>query len=159
MTATVNGITIRPAEERDVATIAALIMHGAAVQTRSDEEIAREAAHPAYLDAFREVAASAHDSLFVAEHDGAVVGTYQITLIPGIIARGRKRAKLESVHVSPAMRGRGVGAAMIRHAIEQARAGAANMVELSSNKSRLDAHRFYRTLGFAQSHEGFKLEL
>ena len=159
MTATVNGITIRPAEERDVATIAALILHGAATKTQTDAEIAEEAGHPAYLDAFREVAASAHDSLFVAEHDGAVVGTYQITLIPGIIARGRKRAKLESVHVSPAMRGRGVGAAMIRHAIEQARAGAANMVELSSNKSRLDAHRFYRTLGFAQSHEGFKLEL
>lgn len=159
MTTAANGIIIRPAEERDVATIAALIMYGAAKKTQTDAEIVQEAGHPAYLDAFREVAASAHDSLFVAERDGAVVGTYQITLIPGIIARGRKRAKLESVHVSRAMRGQGIGAAMIAHAIGQARAGGAHMVELSSNKSRLDAHRFYRTLGFTQSHEGFKLEL
>jgi len=152
-------VTIRAARREDVARIAALIMHGAANQTRTPAEIAEEAAHPAYLDAFDEVAASAHDALFVAECDGEVVGTLQITLIPGLIHRGRRRAKLESVHVDPAMRGRGVGAAMVAHAVAFARSHGAGLVELTSNKSREAAHRFYRRLGFEQSHEGFKREL
>ncbi|WP_186417422.1 GNAT family N-acetyltransferase [Bosea sp. CS1GBMeth4] len=153
------AVTLREARRDDVARIAALIMLGAAKQTRTAEEIAQEAAHPAYLDAFDEVAASAHDTLFVAELDGAVVGTLQVTLIPGLINRGRKRAKLESVHVDPALRGRRIGEAMVAHALEFARRNGAGLVELTSNKSREAAHRFYRRLGFDQSHEGFKLEL
>ncbi|MBA4271448.1 MAG: GNAT family N-acetyltransferase, partial [Methylobacterium sp.] len=106
------------------------------------------------------VEASAHNTLFVAEAAGGlVVGTFQVTLIPGLVARGRMRAKFESVHVAPERRGHGIGRIMIAHALAFAREHGAGMAELSSNKSRLDAHRFYVKLGFAQSHEGFKIEL
>lgn len=158
-TAALAAVTMREARREDTARIAALIMLGAAKQTRSADEIAQEASHPSYLDAFDEVAASPHNTLFVAELDGEVVGTLQVTLIPGLISRGRKRAKLESVHVDPALRGRRIGEAMVTYAVEFARKSGAGLVELTSNKSREAAHRFYRRLGFDQSHEGFKLEL
>ncbi len=157
--ATLAAVTVREARRDDAARIASLIMLGAARQTRAADEIAEEAQHPSYLEAFDEVSASPHNTLFVAELDGKVVGTLQVTLIPGLINRGRKRAKLESVHVDPALRGRRIGEAMVAHALDFARRSGAGLVELTSNKSREAAHRFYRRLGFEQSHEGFKKEL
>lgn len=154
-----TGIQIRRARHADVSRIAALIMQGAAHQTQTLAEIEAEAADPVYAAAFTEIEASPRDALFVAEREGRVVGTFQVTLIPGLAARGRRRAKFESVHVAPECRGHGIGEAMIRHALDFARENGAGLVELSSNKSRKDAHRFYVRLGFAQSHEGFKMEL
>jgi ribosomal protein S18 acetylase RimI-like enzyme len=127
-TAALSGVTMREARREDAARIATLIMLGSAKQTRSAGEIAQEAAHPSYLDAFDEVAASPHNTLFVAELEGEVVGTLQVTLIPGLINRGRKRAKLESVHVDPALRGRRIGEAMVAHAVDFARRSGAGLV-------------------------------
>ncbi|MCU4180387.1 GNAT family N-acetyltransferase [Bosea sp. BH3] len=152
-------IAIRSARPEDAARIAELIMLGAATQTMTLEEVAAEARHPAYAEAFAEVEASPANALFVAERAGEVVGTFQVTLIPGLAARGRKRAKIESVHVAPECRGLGIGALMIEHALAFASKNAVGLVELTSNKSREDAHRFYRRLGFDQSHEGFKKAL
>jgi GNAT superfamily N-acetyltransferase len=149
-------ITIRAAGRNDVARIASLIMLGAATQTMTVAEIEAEAVHPAYEQAFDAVLASPDNTLFVAERAGEVVGTFQVTLIPGLVARGRKRAKIESVHVAPESRGHGIGAVMVEAALAFASDNGAELVELTSNKSRLDAHRFYRRLGFDQSHEGFK---
>jgi ribosomal protein S18 acetylase RimI-like enzyme len=157
--AALANVTMREARREDVERIASLIMLGAAKQTRTADEIAREATHPSYLDAFDEVAASPHNTLFVAELDGEVVGTLQVTLIPGLAYRGRKRAKLESVHVHPDLRGRRIGEAMVAHAVAFARESGAGHVELTSNKTREAAHRFYRRFGFDQGHEGFKLVL
>ncbi len=154
--ATSQNLRLRAAVREDAARIAALILHGAASRTQTEAEIEAEARHPSYLDAFDAVAASPDNHLFVAERDGNVIGTFQLTLIPGLAFRGRKRAKLESVHVAPDARGGGVGAAMIAFALAFAKENGAELVELTSNKSRLDAHRFYRRLGFEQSHEGFK---
>lgn len=151
-----DEIVIREATRADVPRIAALIMLGAARQTKTRDEIEAEAADPAYLAAFEEIAASPHNTLFVADRGGIVLGTFQITLIPGLVARGRRRAKLESVHVAPESRGLGIGALMMGRAIAFAKQQGAGLVELSSDKARLDAHRFYVNLGFAQSHEGFK---
>lgn len=150
------GIVIRQAERADVRRIAGLIMLGAPQRTMTPAEIEAEAAHPDYVAAFAQILASPDNTLFVAERDGEVVGTFQVTLIPGLVARGRKRAKLESVHVAPECRGLGIGAVMIAHALAFAKERGAGLVELTSNKDRLDAHRFYRRLGFDQSHEGFK---
>lgn len=154
-----SGVTMREARRDDVPRIVSLILLGAPRQTRTAAEIAEEAADPAYLAAFDEVAASRYNTLFVAELDGQVVGTLQVTLIPGLINRGRKRAKLESVHVDPALRGRRIGEAMVAHAVDFARRSGAGLVELTSDKAREAAHRFYRRIGFSQSHEGFKLVL
>jgi ribosomal protein S18 acetylase RimI-like enzyme len=154
-----TGVIIRRARCEDVARIAALIMLGAAQQTMTSAEVEAEAAHPGYLDAFAQIEASAHNALFVAKQGSTVVGTFQVTLIPGLVSRGRMRAKIESVHVAPESRGRGIGAIMIAHALAFARENGAGMAELTSNKTRTDAHRFYVRLGFEQSHEGFKMVL
>ncbi|PTM43079.1 GNAT family N-acetyltransferase [Bosea sp. 124] len=154
-----SRVAIRLARREDVARIAALIMLGAPTPTMTPAEIEAEAADPAYLDAFAEIEASPHNTLFVAEQAGAVVGTFQVTLIPGLVSRGRRRAKFESVHVTPERRGQGIGAIMIAHALAFARDNGVGLAELTSNKDRKDAHRFYVRLGFDQSHEGFKMVL
>lgn len=151
-----SDILIREAAADDVPRIATLILHGAPTQTRTPEAIAAEALHPAYRDAFKAMKANPYCSLIVAERGGVVVGTYQISLLPGLAERGRVRAKIESVHVAPDCRGLGIGAVMMRHALAYAAARGVGLVELTSNKARPDAHRFYRNLGFVQSHEGFK---
>ncbi|MGL4974601.1 MAG: GNAT family N-acetyltransferase [Bosea sp. (in: a-proteobacteria)] len=150
------SVTIREALETDVAAIAALIRMGASHNPASREDAMREASHPDYLKGFEAVSASPDTWLYVAEEAGRVVGTVQRTLLPGIAERGRLRSKIESVHVDPEFRGRGIGKLMVAHALEQAKAKGAGIMELTSNKVRLDAHRFYRELGFEQGHEGFK---
>jgi GNAT superfamily N-acetyltransferase len=154
-----NPVAVREATAADVPRIAALIAMGNASRPMTAEEAEAEGRLPAYADAFARVAASEANHLFVAELDGRVVGTYQLTVLPGIAERGRTRGKIESVHVDPTLRGTGVGAAMMRHAIDRARQAGIGLIELSSNKSRTDAHRFYERLGFAKSHEGFKMVL
>lgn len=154
-----GGVTIRIARQDDVPRIAALIAMGHASRPMTPQEAEAEGRHPAYAAAFARVAASEANRLFVAERAGQVVGTYQLTVLPGLAERGRTRGKIESVHVDPAERGSGVGAAMMRHAVETARGLGIGLLELSSSKSRTDAHRFYERLGFAKSHEGFKMAL
>lgn len=154
-----NAVTLREATAADVPRIAALIAMGDAKKPMDAATAEAEGQHPAYAEAFRRVSASEANHLFVAEQGGRVVGTYQLTVLPGIAERGRTRGKIESVHVDPTLRGSGIGAAMMRHAIVTAREVGIGLVELSSNKSRADAHRFYERLGFAKSHEGFKMAL
>lgn len=154
-----SDIRMREAVKADVPDVAELIMHGASVQKRTPDEIAAEAQDPVYLKAFEAVSANPYNTLFVAELEGRVVGTYQITILPGMAERGRIRAKIESVHVAPECRGRGIGAIMMRHAIAFATERGVGLVELTSHKARPEAHRFYNSLGFVQSHEGFKMAL
>ncbi len=113
----------------------------------------------AYEAAFAAIAASPDNTLYVAESQGRVVGTFQLTLIPNLTGRGATRVKVESVKVSAALRSQGIGARMMAFAEEAARAGGARTMELTSNKRRTDAHRFYERLGFSKSHEGFKKSL
>ncbi len=118
-----------------------------------------ETHRPAYEAAFEAIAASAQNALYVAEEAGAVVGTFQLTLIPGLTGRGVLRAKLEAVQVRADRRSAGIGAALVADAEARARQAGAVAMELTSNKTRADAHRFYERLGFARSHEGFKKTL
>jgi GNAT superfamily N-acetyltransferase len=114
---------------------------------------------PRYRSAFDEISADPNHRLIVVEQDGEVIGTLQISYIPGLPRFGMKRGLLENVHIRGDQRGKGLGSQMVLWAIEQCRAAGCGMVQLTSNKLRLDAHRFYRALGFQQSHEGFKLYL
>ncbi|MGQ3353691.1 MAG: GNAT family N-acetyltransferase [Phreatobacter sp.] len=154
-----SAVTVREARAGDVPRIAALIAMGNASRPMTAVEAEAEGRLPVYAEAFARVAASEANHLFVAEEDGRVVGTYQLTVLPGIAERGRTRGKIESVHVDPTLRGSGIGAVMMRHALETARQLGIGLIELSSNKSRTDAHRFYERLGFSKSHEGFKMVL
>jgi len=112
-----------------------------------------------YLRAFAALDADPAHLLLVAEADGRVVATMQLSFIPGLARTGALRAQIEAVRVHPDLRGSGIGGAMITWAIDEARRRGCALVQLTSDKQRADAHRFYSRFGFTASHEGFKLIL
>jgi GNAT superfamily N-acetyltransferase len=112
---------------------------------------------PVYTEALAAIDADPNQELVIAELGGERVGTLQLTYLPGIMRRGMWRGLIESVHIVPAHRNKGLGTRMMQWAIARAREKGCGLVQLTSNKERTDAHRFYRRLGFQQSHEGFKL--
>ena len=114
---------------------------------------------PAYEAAFAAIARSAENRLFVAVDGDEVVGTFQLTFIPNLTGRGALRMKVESVKVKAARRSGGIGGTMMTFAEQQARLHGVAAMELTSRKTRKDAHRFYERLGFVRSHEGFKKNL
>ena len=114
---------------------------------------------PAYVAAFAEIDADPRQFLAVAVVDGSVAGTLQLTFIPGLSRRGSTRAQIEAVRVRSDQRGTGLGRELVRWAIEEARTRGAATVQLTTDASRLDAHRFYERLGFVPSHVGMKLPL
>lgn len=95
----------------------------------------------------------------VAVRDETIVGTLQLTLIPGLSRRGATRAQIEAVRVAGGERGSGLGTALLEWAIEESRRLGADLVQLTSDAGRVEAHRFYEQLGFTPTHLGFKLEL
>jgi GNAT superfamily N-acetyltransferase len=109
--------------------------------------------------AFEVIDADPNNELIVAELDGEVVGTMQLTYIPGISRRGALRMQIEAVRVASDLRGQGLGRKMMEWALDRGRARGCALVQLTTDKSRKDAHRFYDSLGFAASHEGYKLPL
>jgi ribosomal protein S18 acetylase RimI-like enzyme len=113
-----------------------------------------------YLRAFAAIDADPAQRLLVAAPAGdGVAGAMQITFIPGLARRGALRAQIEAVRVGRACRGQGLGEAMISWAIAEAGRHGCALVQLTSDKRRAAAHRFYERLGFTGSHEGFKLFL
>jgi GNAT superfamily N-acetyltransferase len=112
-----------------------------------------------YYDALAEIEADPDNDIIVAEMDGHVVGTFQLTLIRHLEREAELVAEIESVVVDEPFRGKGIGEAMMRWAIENARERGCQRVQLTSNKRRLDAHRFYERLGFVPGHIGMKLTL
>lgn len=149
-------LSYRDATAADLSFIVRLIAEDAVTET---PDRADEPNHPRYLAALAAIDADPNQRLLVAEYEGQPAGTLQLTFIPGIARLGESRCLIEAVHIAPNLRSRGLGSQMIRWAIEQARARGCGIVQLTSNKKRVDAHRFYQRLGFAQSHEGFKYSL
>ena len=113
----------------------------------------------AYYTAFEAIKADPNQELIVAELDGEVVGTLQLTTLPSLSYQGRMRAQVESVRVLQELRGRGIGARMMEWAVERARQHGCHLMQLTSHQSRADAHRFYERLGFTKSHIGMKINL
>ena len=149
-------VTYRAATACDLPAIVALYADDALGRER---ELPALPLDPRYAAAFNEIEADAGQLLAVAEQDGAIVGTLQLTFIRGLAFRGATRGQIEAVRVASSLRGQGLGAAFIGWAVDQCRARGCDMVQLTSNNSRADAHRFYERLGFAASHTGFKLSL
>ena len=112
-----------------------------------------------YTAAFAAIAADPRNELMVAVRGDSVVGCLQLTFIPGLSRRGAERAQIESVRVARRERGRGLGRQLFEWAIVRARTRGCALVQLTTDKTRPDAHRFYETLGFAASHDGMKLAL
>jgi ADP-ribose pyrophosphatase YjhB (NUDIX family)/ribosomal protein S18 acetylase RimI-like enzyme len=149
-----GGVVLRRATADDVAAIVGLIADDQLGATRDDP-----AELTAYLGAFAAIDADPAQLLVVLDDGAAVVGTMQVTFIPGLSRRGATRAQVEAVRVAASRRGQRLGEQMVRWAVdESARRGCA-LVQLTTDKSRADAHRFYQRLGFTASHEGFKMAL
>ena len=156
MTDPTGTLTIRAAADSDVPALVELLVAGAVPGTAEDKEDTSDV-RP-YCAALEEIKA-AGGALLVAERRGAVVGMCQLILIRHFQGKGGLCAEIESMHVRADCRSRGIGTALVRAAVEEARARGCYRVQLTSNVVRDDAHRFYRRLGFEPSHVGFKLPL
>jgi ribosomal protein S18 acetylase RimI-like enzyme len=113
----------------------------------------------AYKDAFSEIQKQIGNSIIVAVENNVVIGCLQLTFIPGLARLGMTRAQIEGVRVDRRYRKKGIGEALFCHAIDSAKAYGCGLVQLTTDKKRNDAHRFYERLGFMSSHEGMKLAL
>lgn len=149
----VAGVGFRRAVPEDVVGIVALLADDPLGASRESQEVAP------YLGAFAAIDADPGQLLMVGEADGGLLATFQLSFIPGLSRGGSLRCQIEAVRVAESQRGSGLGAAMIGWAVAEARRRGCAMVQLTTDKSRLNAHRFYRRLGFVASHEGMKLSL
>lgn len=150
-------LRLRRAEVGDVPAIVALMADDA---LRAPVESTDPADQDRYDRAFRAVDEDpAHVLVVMETDDRAVVGTMQLTFLPGLARAGATRMQIEAVRVCTSLRGQGAGTAMIRWAVSKAGRRGAGLVQLTSDVSRHDAHRFYERLGFVASHTGFKLVL
>jgi len=147
---------LRDARRDDVPSIARLLADDPLGATR---ESPGPPVAQSYYDAFAAIEADPNNELIVAEHAGALVGLLQITYLPGMSYAGGWRAQVEGVRVAAAMRGSGLGRTLLVYAIERARERGCRLIQLTSDKTRPEAIRFYRSLGFRASHEGMKLVL
>ncbi|GGM97177.1 GNAT family acetyltransferase [Terrabacter tumescens] len=146
--------TIRPATREDVPAVVAMLADDPLGAAREDP-----ADTATYDAAYDRVAADPAQHLVVAERDGTVVGTLQLSVIPGLSRRGATRTIIEGVRVARDERGSGLGTELVTWAVEESRRLGATLVQLTSDASRTDARRFYERLGFVASHVGFKLPL
>ena len=112
-----------------------------------------------YVSALERLSSDPNQHLVVATREGRVVGTLQLTVIPGLSRRGATRSIIEGVRIHADERGSGLGTRLIEWAIEESRRQNCQLVQLTSDNTRIDAHRFYERLGFTASHVGFKLAL
>ncbi|MGW9627917.1 N-acetyltransferase family protein [Microbacterium sp. NPDC055521] len=149
---------LRRATRADIDGIIALLADDPISASRGDQ--ASGADRPAYLTALDEILAEPSNDLLVVELDGEIVGTLQLTSIPGMARRGARRLLVEAVRVRSDLRSSGIGSAVMRWvADEAAPALGAAVVQLTSDAARADAHRFYERLGYTGSHVGFKYHL
>jgi GNAT superfamily N-acetyltransferase len=150
-------LTFRLAARSDVPAILELL---------ADDEVSRardgaisEAADAAHWAAFDAIDADSRNELIVVEEDGVPVGTFQLTFTPSLSRGGSERMTIEAVRVRSDRRGGGVGRQMMAWALDRGRERGCRLAQLTTDKRRADAHRFYESLGFVASHEGMKLAL
>jgi len=146
-------VIVRRAAAADLPAIVALLADdvlGAGRETPGD---------PAYAAAFAAIEADVNQVFAVADQDGRIVGCLQLSFIPGLSRRGMWRGQIESVRIAAEQRGLGLGQRLFDWAIAQCRARGCGLVQLTTDKARPEARRFYESLGFVASHEGMKLAL
>jgi GNAT superfamily N-acetyltransferase len=155
LTLPTGSCELRRAAADDLDAILGLLADDPISAARGDTGSADD--RPAYERAFAAIDADPAQQLLVATLGDEVVGTMQLTVIPGLARVGASRLQIEAVRVSARRRNHGIGAAMIRWAVAQAPSLECALVQLTSDAARVDAHRFYERLGFSASHVGFKL--
>ncbi|MET8687587.1 GNAT family N-acetyltransferase [Streptomyces sp. NPDC004732] len=149
-----GDLEIRPAVAADLPAIVGMLADdplGAARESPDDLT--------PYVTAFERLAGDPNQHLVVAVREGRVVGTLQLTIVPGLSRKGATRSIIEGVRVHADERGSGLGTRFIEWAVAESRRQNCQLVQLTSDATRIDAHRFYERLGFSASHLGFKLQL
>ncbi|MDG4759321.1 GNAT family N-acetyltransferase [Micromonospora sp. WMMD710] len=149
-----SDMIFREAVRADLSAVIALLADDVLGKARDFTQV-----DEAYERAFADISADPRNFLIVAEQGGDLVGCLQVTYIPGLGRHGAERALVESVRVRSDRRGQGLGRELMAWVIDQARQRGCALVQLTTDKSRTDAHRFYLSLGFVASHEGMKLPL
>lgn len=152
----VRDFTMRDATRDDLPEILRMLADDPLGHAR---EIVSDPPARAYVEAFEAICADPNNRLLVAELEREVVGTLQLSFLPGLARGGAWRGQIEAVRTSSTHRGRGIGGAMFRWAIDASAARGCALVQLTTDASRTEAHRFYDRLGFVPSHIGFKLQL
>ncbi|MEV7361249.1 GNAT family N-acetyltransferase [Streptomyces sp. NPDC007148] len=149
-----GDLEIRPVVTDDVSAVVAML---------ADDPLGARRESPddltPYLNALERVNGDPNQHLMVAVRDGRIVGTLQLSIIPGLSRRGATRSIVEAVRIHADERGSGLGTQLLQWAIDESRRQDCQLVQLTSDVSRTDAHRFYERLGFESSHMGFKLAL
>ncbi|POG46754.1 GNAT family N-acetyltransferase [Streptomyces sp. ZL-24] len=149
-----SDLEIRPVAETDLdAVVGMLADDPLGAQRESPDDLTP------YRAALRRLADDPNQHVVVAVREGRVVGTLQLTVIPGLSRRGATRSIIEAVRVHGDERGSGLGTQLIQWAVDESRRQDCQLVQLTSDATRQDAHRFYERLGFTASHVGFKLVL
>jgi GNAT superfamily N-acetyltransferase len=150
----VSELILRDATVADLPAILAMLAEDTIPANREADP-----SDPRYLAAFKAIDADSNQRLIAAELNGRVVGTMQLSFLPGLSFVGSWRGLIEAVRSAADLRGQKLGEKMILWAVEQCRARDCKLVQLTSSAKRTDAHRFYARLGFVQSHVGMKLHL
>ncbi|KRF19946.1 GNAT family acetyltransferase [Nocardioides sp. Soil797] len=146
--------TVEQATEDDIPGLAALLADDDIGSTRESPDLAP------YVVAFREIDADPqHYLAAVRDEAGDLVATLQLTVLPGLARAGARRLQVEAFRVASSTRGTGLGAALLEWAAAYGAERGADLVQLTSDKRRVDAHRFYERLGYTATHEGFKRAL
>ncbi|MFZ3496751.1 N-acetyltransferase family protein [Streptomyces sp. 5.8] len=155
----------RTARRQDLPAVLALLAQDddpAGAGTPASEPVSEPVSDPvseAHELAFAAIEADPRNEVLVLEEDGVLLGCLQLTYVPGLGQGGRERALVEAVRIRTDRRGGGLGARLMELAADRARERGCGLMQLTSNKRRTAAHRFYERLGYARSHEGFKLPL
>lgn len=149
-------ITFRKAQATDLPAIVAMLADDPLGAAREDASLPLA---QGYVDAFNAIDADPNQLLAVAVDGGEVIGTLQITFLAGLSRKGAWRGQIEAVRITGHRRAGGIGRLMFEWAIEQCRARGCSLVQLTTDKGRADAHRFYDSLGFTGSHIGYKKAL
>ena len=147
-----DNLTIRKATMRDIPAILALYQDA---QIDGDGGFTIEEA----TEHFASLTRYPYFHVFVALSDGAIAGTYELVILDNMAKRGRKSGFVEDVAVGPGLQGKGIGRAMMEHALEKCRLAGCYKMTLSSNLKREGAHRFYDSLGFVRHGYSFQIEL
>jgi GNAT superfamily N-acetyltransferase len=147
-------VNFRPASGGDLPGIVALLTDDPLGRSREAGPL-----DACYVAAFAAIDADPNQLLAVAEINGVLLGCLQLSFIPGLSRGGMWRGQIEAVRVAATRRGEGIGRKMLGWAIEQCRQRHCGLVQLTTDKARPEAHRFYASLGFVASHEGMKLFL
>lgn len=153
---TQGGVLFRLATRDDLPYIVRMLADDALGSQREHYE---DPLPEPYYSAFEQIYSDPNHELIIAERDGEVIGTLHLMFLPSVSFQGGLRAQVESVRVDKRFQSQGIGSEMMKWTIERARQRGAHIVQLTTHRTREDAHRFYERLGFKGSHLGMKLSL